>query len=149
MQDQGTCTHCDVLIPAEVVELLRDGLRGRLGVAAQRIAGAEERPDAREHPERYRDPLRCMDALRALLEDIGWSTPPGDPPEDLRVDLRIHGWALIEALRAQLSVHAGMLREIDRDDERGATLARDLNTLSTLALLVLLRTHAHAPAPPN
>lgn len=142
MQDQGTRASRNVLIQAELVDLLRDGLRGQLAVAAQRIASADERPDAREHPERFQDPLRCMDALRALMEDIGWSAPPDDPRVDPRVDLRIHAWALTEALREQVSVHVDMLRDIDHADERRATVARDLSALSILALTVLLRTHA-------
>lgn len=146
MQDQGTRASRNVLIQAELVDLLRDGLRGQLAVAAQRIASADERPDAREHPERFQDPLRCMDALRALMEDIGWSAPPddprADPRADPRIDLRIHGWALTEALREQVSVHVDMLHDIDHADERRATVARDLSALSILALTVLLRTRA-------
>jgi hypothetical protein len=79
-----------------------------------------------------------MDALRALLEEIGWSTPPSDP----QVDLRVHGWALIEALQDQVGVHADMLRELDQDDERREVLTHDLDALRALALIVLLRTQA-------
>jgi hypothetical protein len=140
MQYQDTCT---ILIPPELVDPVRDGLRSQLAVAAQQIASADEQPDAREHPERYRDPLRCMDALRALLQEIGWSAPPSDP----RVDLRTHGWALIEALQDQVSVHADMLRDIDQDDERRAFIARDMNALTALALTVLLRAQAQRQLP--
>jgi hypothetical protein len=127
-----------VLIPAQAVDLLRDGLRSRIAVAAQHVTGADEKLGAREHPERYQEPLRCMDALRALLEEIGWSTPPSDP----QVDLRVHGWALIEALQDQVGVHADMLRELDQDDERREVLTHDLDALRALALIVLLRTQA-------
>jgi hypothetical protein len=142
MQDQGTRASRHVLIPAEVLDLLRDGLRGRLAVAAQRISDADERLDAREHPERYQDPLRCIDALRALLDDIGWITPPGASPAEPRVDLQVHGLALTEALREQVSVYADMLRDIDPAAARRATVARDLNALSSLALTILLGAHA-------
>jgi hypothetical protein len=128
----------DVLIPPELVDPVRDGLRSQLAVAAQHILGADEQLDAREHPERYREPLRCMDALRALLQHLGWSELSSNP----YVDLRTHGWALVEALQDQISVQADMLRDIDQDDERRETLARALNALLALALTVLLRIQA-------
>src|ERR1700686_1284706 len=102
-----------VLIPAEIVDLLRDGLRSQIALGAHDLKSAEEQLDAREHPERYQDPLRCMDALRALLDEIGWSTPSSDH----QVDLMIHSAALIDALQDQLSIHANMVRDITQDDE--------------------------------
>ena len=141
MQDQGTGTPSEsVLIPAEVVDLLRDGLRSRLAIAARQIADADGQLGAREHPERYQDPLRRIDAVRALLEDLGWN----DPPSDLRVDLQTHAWALIAALGGQVSVYADMLREVDRGDEQHETLTRDNQALEALALTVLLGTPAPA-----
>jgi hypothetical protein len=142
MQDQGTPTPRGagvVLIPAQAVDLLRDGLRSQIALAAQHLIRADEQLGAREHPERYQEPLQCMDALRALLEEIGWSAPPSDA----RVDLGIHGWALIEALRDQVSVHADMLGELAQDDEQREAIMHNLSTLEPLALSVLLRTHAH------
>ena len=128
----------NVLIPAEAVDLLRDGLRSQIAIAAQHVTGAEEKLGAREHPERYRDPLRRMDTLRALLEEIGWSTPLNDA----HVDLGIHGWAVIEALQDQVSVHADMLRDLDQDDQLRQVLTHNMNALTPLALTVLLRTQA-------
>ncbi len=135
MQSQGTCT---VLIPLELVDPVRDGLRSQLAVAGQHLTSADERIDARAHPERYQDALRYMDALRALLEQIGWSGSPHDP----RVDLWIHGWALIEALEDQVDTHAEMLRDIAQDSERRVAIARDLTGLTSLALTVLLKVQA-------
>ncbi len=133
----------DVRIPTQAIELLRDGLRSRIALAAQSVSSAEGEPDAREHPERYCRPLRRIDALRALLEDIGWSEPAGDA----RVDLRRHGWALIAALQDQVSVHADMLSELGEEDEQRHALARDLGSLSSVALDVLLREQARALRP--
>jgi hypothetical protein len=132
-----------VAVPAEVVDLLRDGLRSQIASAAQAITSAAGQLDAREHPEREQDPLRCIDALGTLMEEIGWSTQPSDP----QVDLQTHAWALIEALQDQVSVHANMLRESDQDDERREVLMRDMNPLGTLALTVLLRTQARILRP--
>ena len=112
-----------------------------MALAARQIADADGQLGAREHPERYRDPLRCIDASRALLENFGW----GEPPRDLHVgELQTHGWALTAALQDQLSVHADMLRDIDRDDEQHETLTRNTHALEALALTVLLRTQAAA-----
>jgi len=132
-----------VVIPTEVVDLLRDGLRSQIASAAQAITSAGGQLDAREHPERYQDPLRCIYALNTLMEEIGWSTQPSDP----HVELQTHAWALIEALQDQVSVHANMIRESDQDDERRAALMRDMNPLSALALTVLLKTQAHILRP--
>ena len=135
MHAQGTCT---VLIPPELVDPVRDGLRSRLAVAAQDILSADEQVDSRAHLEHYRDALHSIDALRALLEEIGWSTPSSNP----WVDLQAHGWALIEALEDQVNTHADMLRDIAQDNERRAAIARDLTGLTSLALTVLLKVQA-------
>jgi hypothetical protein len=132
-----------VVLPAEVVDPLRDGLRSQIAILAQWITNAHEREGGREHPERYQDPLRCQDAVRALLDEIGWSTPPND----LKVDLQTHAWALLEGLGDQLSVHADMLRDSHLNDERRELLAREIDPLSTLALIVLLRAQAHLLRP--
>jgi hypothetical protein len=139
----GLVMMSTVVIPAEVIDLLRDGLRSQIASASQRIISATGQLDAREHPEREQDPLRCIYALNTLMDEIGWSTPPND----LQVDLETHAWALLEALQDQVSVHANMLRESDRDHERREVLAREMNAVSTLALTVLLKTQARVLRP--
>ncbi len=136
-----------VVIPAEVADLLRDGLRSQIALSAQDISSAEQTPEDRCYPERYQEPLRSLDALRALMDQIGWSTPPSD----LKIDLDTHAWALTAALQDQLSDHADALREPnphdEQDDDRRAAIPRNTNTLSTLALIVLLRTQAQMLRP--
>jgi len=132
-----------VVIPAEVIDPLRDGLRGQIATVAQQMTHADELKGGREHPERYQDPLRYLDALRALLQEIDSSTPPSD----LKADLETHAWALIQALQDQISVHGDMLRQLDLDDERRVILTREENLLRTLALTVLLRTQAQILRP--
>jgi hypothetical protein len=148
-----------VVIPAEVLDLVRDGLRSQISLAGQHVASADEQPQGRSRPDRYQDPLRCQDALRALLDEIGWRGSPSnleiDPQSDLKVDLDTHGWALIEALQDQIGDHADRLRDIDRHEQRDAErdeqrrdlLTRDMNALSNLALIVLLRTQARVLRP--
>jgi hypothetical protein len=136
-----------VVIPAEVVNLLRDGLLSQIALSAQDISSAEETPEDRCYPERYQEPLRSLDALRALIEETGWSTPPSD----LKIDLDTHAWALTAALQDQVSDHAGALRELnphdEQDNQRRAAIPRDMNALSTLALIVLLKTQAQMLRP--
>jgi hypothetical protein len=130
-----------------VLDLVRDGLRSQIALAAQHISSADEQPDGGRDPECYQDPLRCQDALRALLEEIGWSRSPNDQ----KLDLDTHAWALLEALQDQLSDHADKLRDTDPDDEqdeqRRETVMRDMNALMSLAVIVLLRTQAQLLRP--
>jgi hypothetical protein len=135
IQSQGTYT---VLIPSELVDPVRDGLRSQLAVAAQQIAWADEQVDARAHLTHYQDALCYMDALRALLEEIGWSAPSSEQ----RLDLQAHGWALIEALQDQINERADMLRDIAPDEARRAAIAPTMSELTSLALTVLLETQA-------
>jgi hypothetical protein len=136
-----------VVIPAEMADLVRDGLRSQIALSAQHISSAEETPGLRGHPERYQEPLRALDALRALLQETGWSTTPSD----LKIDLDTHAWALTQALQDQLTDHAHAHREHSPDDEqddnRRAAIPRDTNALSTLALIVLLKTQPSQTSP--
>lgn len=135
-----------IRLPAETTDSLRDGLRGQLATAAQELTYADALSGGSEQPERYLGPLRSIDALRALLEEIGWS----GPASDLWVDLRLHGRALMLALEDQISGHADLLRDSDGDDHRRETITRDMNDLTALALVTLLKIQAqilHSLAP--
>jgi hypothetical protein len=100
-----------VVVPAGLIDVIRDGLRGQISVAAALLVEAEVELGAREHPERYQRPLASIDALRALLGEIGWDTPP----RDLQIDLEIHGWALIHSIDDRIEVLIDRLAEIDRN----------------------------------
>jgi len=134
-----------ICLPAETIHSLRDGLRGQLATAAQELTYADELAGGSEHPERYQGPLRSIDALRALLEEIGWS----GPPSEVSVDLRLHSRALMLALEDQLSGQTELLHDSGRDDARREAITRNINGLTALALVTLLRTQAHALLSPN
>lgn len=127
-----------IRLPAEAIDSLRDGLRGQLATAAQELTYADELSGGNEQPERYQGPLRTIGALRALLEEIGWS----GPPSDRWVDLRLHHRALMLALEDQISGQADLLRDSGRDDDRREALTRNMNTLTALALVTMMRTQA-------
>jgi hypothetical protein len=132
-----------VVIAAEVVDLVRDGLRSQISLTGQHLASADETPCERECPERYQEPLECLDALRTLLDEIGWS----GSPSNLKIDLGTHAWALIQALQDQLSDYADKLRDLHPDDERREAIARKADQLTNLALIVLLRTQTQLLRP--
>lgn len=128
-------------IPAEAVESLRDGLRSRLAAFARCIADRDGTAADRERTERDRADLQRFDALRALLDEIGWDTPP----RECEIDLPVHGWALGEALRDQLAVHADMLRELGTDDPTRGAIERRARILRALANAVGSGTRARSP----
>jgi hypothetical protein len=129
-----------VLIPAEAVDLLRDGLRNQIVGAAQDLADSGSLLSAAEHSERLTDPLRYIDAQRALMEEIGWSRT--EPPSDLHLDPQAHGWALSNLLADEISAHGAMLRDTATDDEQRRELAGDIRALIVIALDLLLRIQA-------
>lgn len=134
----------EILLPAGVIDIVRAGLRGEIAKAAQDIDVANEQIDEGEHPERYQQPLCQIDAFRELLGEIGWA----DPPIDHRIDLDVHGWALMHALTSEVAIHADMVAEIDHNDSRRranneqprrAALIKDTLGLSKLAVGLLVR----------
>jgi hypothetical protein len=138
VQDPFAINH-KIHLPAEAIDSLRDGLRGQLATAAQELTYADGLSGGSEHPERYQGPLRSIDTLRALLDEIGWS----GQPSDLWIDLRLHGRALTLALEDQISGHAELLRDSNRDEGPREAVIRSMNSLTALALVTLLRIQAH------
>jgi hypothetical protein len=140
MQDR-LAPDSNILIHAEMIDSLRDGLRGRLATAAQELTYADELAGGSEHPERYLGPLRYIDALRALLDEIGWS----GPASDLRIDLRTHDRALLLALDDQISGQADLLRDSVRADRQRESVAFKMNGLLALAFVALMKTRMQIP----
>jgi hypothetical protein len=126
-----------LVVPAALIDVLRDGLRGQISVAATLLVEAEVQLGAREQPHRYRQPLESIDSLRALLEEIGWDTPPTDQ----RLDLDRHGWALVRGIEDRIQVLIDRLAEIDRHSpgevEPRAAVAGEATELCKLALATM------------
>jgi hypothetical protein len=122
-----------VLITAEVADLVRDGLRSQIARSAQHIVNADGLTEAGERSENYQEPLRRIGAFHALLEALGWTTSP----EDVRVDLKAHEWALTQAVRDEISTLTNILRDNFQDDECRATTTRQINALTPISLIVL------------
>jgi hypothetical protein len=100
---------------------LRSGLHTNLGDAAQGISQITDAGGRERHPEWYAEHRERFERTWALLDLIGWSEPKH--PSALRLDLRQHGQAMIEALEVRLLVAEDDLKEADAVDaerkERG------------------------------
>jgi hypothetical protein len=92
---QGASSASAVVVPASMVDLLREALVSALADCAGEIEDA-----GREHPGGLDGRLlERFDAYRALLEEIG--LVPSVPVVAVRVDLSVHRWALVSVLRGR------------------------------------------------
>ncbi len=108
-----------LVIPPDMVSHLRDGLHASIGSAAEAISQVVAQAGRERHPERYREPLDRLDEARALLDLIGWRETGA--PTEVRVDLREHRRALLDALGLEMIVAEDDQLESARiDTERAA-----------------------------
>jgi hypothetical protein len=108
-----------LVVPAEMVPYLREGLHFKIGNAADAISEVVVQLDSQRGAGWHREPLEHFDRLRVLLDHIGWED--SDSPVEAHVDLREHRHAVLEALRVQVLVSEDQLRESARvDAERTA-----------------------------
>lgn len=142
-----------ILVPPAMVGYLRESLHCELGKAGEEIAAASERTDRLQRPECYEEPLAHLDRARALLDLIGWK----QEPHEVRVDLREHRRAILEALRLEALVVEDQLRDAKRTDaeraERGepprrATHARQAAALREFVTYVEAQVSALEPSRP-
>jgi hypothetical protein len=82
----------------------------------------------------HEKPLAHLDRARAVLDQIGWK----HEPHEVRVDLREHRQALLEALRLEALVVEDLLRDAMRTDaeraERGEPPQRATQARQAAAL---------------
>jgi Mn-dependent DtxR family transcriptional regulator len=102
-----------LVVPPAMVGYLRESLHCEVGKAGEEIASASFRMDCRQHPECYEKPLAHLDRARALLDRIGWKQ---EPQHEVRVDLREHRQAILEALRLEALVVEDLLHDALRID---------------------------------
>ncbi len=101
-----------LVVPAEMVPYLRQGLHFKLGNAADAISEVVVQLDSERGAGWYREPLERFDRLRVLLDHIGWEET--DSPVEVHLDLREHRHAVLEALCVQVLVSEDELRESAR-----------------------------------
>jgi hypothetical protein len=130
-----------------MVGYLRESLHCEVGKAGEEIAAVSFRVDRIQHPECYDEPLAHLDRARALLDQIGWK----QEPQEVRVDLREHRRAILEALRLEALVVEDLLRDaMSTDAERAmrgeplqhATQARQAAALREFVTYVEARASA-------
>jgi hypothetical protein len=107
-----------ITVPAEMLREVRNGLHTVLGDAAQGISQITDTGGRERHPEWYAEHRERFERTWALLDLIGWSEPKH--PSALRLDLRQHGQAMIEALDVRLLVAEDDLKEADAVDAERA-----------------------------
>jgi hypothetical protein len=105
-----------VTVPVALVSRIRNGLYDVLGDVAEEISGLIGEPGREEHAEWYEAPRSHFDGACALLDTIGWDNR--GLPAAVRIELRIHRWAVTEALRLALIVADAELEEADAVEVR-------------------------------
>jgi 16S rRNA C967 or C1407 C5-methylase (RsmB/RsmF family) len=102
-----------LIVPAEILDLLRSGLHIELGDVAEAISEATDGRERQAHPEWFAELFDRFDAIRALQQVAGWST--SDPDQEVEVDLDAHRDELLAALTSQLCVEQNIKQELDRE----------------------------------
>jgi DNA-binding XRE family transcriptional regulator len=108
-----------LVVPAEMVTYLRDGLLSEIVDAASHVQGAGTHTEKMSKPGWYREPLAFFDRHRALMDLIGWEDT--DTQADVYIDLQEHREAVLEALRSRLNYTNDELREGMRVEAERAT----------------------------
>jgi hypothetical protein len=87
-----------LVIPADVVVLLRSVLYAELGTAAEYLAGE----CSLEAPEDVLGRLARLDRVRGLLDVVGWSVPAIEQP--LVLDFGVYGQTVRDVLQGDLEI---------------------------------------------
>jgi hypothetical protein len=118
-----------LVVPAEMVPYLREGLHFKIGNAADGISEVVVQLDSTRGIGWHREPLECFDRLRVLLDHIGWEGI--DSPAEVHVDLRQHRHAVLEALHVQVLVSEDQLRESVRVDAEQTAASEPSHEVTT------------------
>jgi hypothetical protein len=128
-----------LVVPAEMVDLLRSGLHIELGDVSQAISEATDRSERQAHQEWFVELFDRFDAIRALLLLAGWKTQ--EPDQNLEVDFDAYRDELLAALTSQLRVERNVKQELDREHAaRGARNAATARVLTLCRFLAELKT---------
>jgi hypothetical protein len=107
-----------VTLHAKAVTLVRLGLLGELGNAAEAINEAIGREGYDKAAEWYAEQLKRQDATRALLDAMGWENV--ENPRPVTVYLDVHRDALLHAIRNNLDQQITVAGHPDMSDEKRA-----------------------------
>jgi len=132
--DEGTSASI-AIIPAKLVEALREGVYGELRAVAEEVVETTQTPGHSLYPMRYQEHRERFNAACALLDAIGWAATPATA--ELQVNLLAHRTVLLAALVGAREDAADALgdvtegRQTDPDKRRLiAERAQDLRELA-------------------
>jgi len=123
-----------LVLPAGMVEPLRQGLHLLIAEATEDLAQVVRARG--QYAEFYKQSLSRLCLSGALFDVIGWA--PTEPPTEVTVDLREHGWALTRAVENALLVGVQELEDTGATcDERaksGEPFRRETSVIQVLVL---------------
>jgi hypothetical protein len=102
-----------LVVPARMVGALRLGLDTEMTRAVSELHGVLEEARTPSTRTACREVLARFDRHRVLLDLVGWEEPGARA--DVRIDLREHGDAVLEALDAELTFAEDRLDEAVRE----------------------------------
>ena len=121
-----------IVIPEELVPLLRDGLYFDLHGQLEEAGGLiEPRNRADDISAGVADCLARAEGARALLDVVGWIDPI-EAPMDVEVDVRRHHDALLRALLARIASEHGVEEDPEVSDEERAVAKARVSQLADL-----------------
>lgn len=124
-------------VPAAIVPYLRDGLHSEIGTAVEEISVVTWEEGRAEHPEWYGEPIEHLDRVRRLLDLVGWSA--NSKPGEIQIDVREHSQLILAALKTELSMVDGQLRESAQIDAERAARGEPPQRETTAQRMIALR----------
>lgn len=107
-----------LMIPANVVPDVRDGLLSLIGNATEQFEEILLSGERDRHPNWYVPARQMLEEVFALLDHVGWSSAASR--REIEIDVSKHGARIVEAIEVALSGLADQLQEADINDQRRA-----------------------------
>jgi len=120
-----------IVIPEELVPLLRDGLYFDLHGQLEEASGLIEPRNRADISAGVAGCLARAEGARALLDVLGWIEPI-ETPTAVEVDVRRHRDALLRALLTRIASEHGVEEDPEVSDEDRATAKARISQLADL-----------------
>lgn len=117
-----------IVIPEELVPLLRDGLYFDLHGQLEEAGSLIEPRNRADISDGVAGCLARAEAVRALLDVVGWI----EAPTDVEVDVRQHHDALLRALLTRIASEYSIEEDPEVSDEERATAKAHISQLADL-----------------
>lgn len=120
-----------IVIPEELVPLLRDGLYFDLHGQLEEAGSLIEPRNRADISDGVAGCLARAEAVRALLDLVGWIAPI-EAPTDVEVDVRQHHDALLRALLTRIASEHSVEEDPEVSNEERATAKARISRLADL-----------------